>query len=67
MRVESDHQPLQTILKKSLIDAPKRLQRMMLQLQRYDINVCYKRGKDMLIADALSRNYKEEEIIDKPN
>jgi hypothetical protein len=32
--VESDHQPLETIPKKPLNDAPKRLQRMLLQLQK---------------------------------
>ena len=32
--VESDHKPLETIFKKSLLSAPKRLQRMLLRLQR---------------------------------
>ena len=35
--VESDHKPLEIILKKPLQDASKRLQRMMLALQGYDI------------------------------
>eukprot|EP00794_Sanderia_malayensis_P013228 gene13227-14585_t len=53
--VESDHKPLQSIFKKSLHDAPSRLQRIILQLQRYSINVIYKPGKQMYIADHLSR------------
>ena len=37
--VESDHKPLEAILKKSLLNAPKRLQRMLLRLQRYEFEV----------------------------
>ena len=37
--MESDHQPLEAIMKKSLNEAPARLQRMMLNLQDYDIVV----------------------------
>lgn len=40
--VESDHKPLQSIFKKSLFSAPGRLQRMILRLQKYNINVVYK-------------------------
>ena len=53
--VESDHKPLESICKKSLQSAPKRLQRMMLRLQRYDFEVQYKRGAEMYLADTLSR------------
>ena len=55
--VQSDKKPLEIITKKSMIDAPKRLQRMLLRLQKYDIDVVYTRGKEMHIADALSRAY----------
>ena len=55
MTVETDHKPLETILKKPLLSAPMRLQRMMLQLQRYDMTVGYKKGSQMFIADTLSR------------
>ena len=34
---------------------PPRLQRMLLQLQRYDVTIRYRPGKEMLLADALSR------------
>ena len=53
--VESDHKPLETIFKKSLIAVPKRLQRMMLRLQQFNITVQYKKGSEMHIADCLSR------------
>lgn len=54
MDVQSDHKPLESIMRKPLGAAPSRLQRMLLQLQRYDLNVTYTPGKD-LIADTLSR------------
>lgn len=53
--IESDHQPLEMITKKSLSAAPARLQRMMLRLQRYDYTVRYRPGRDMVLADSLSR------------
>ena len=54
--VESDHKPLETIFKKPLFSAPKRLQRMLLRLQGYQLNVKYKQGYKMYIADFLSRS-----------
>ena len=57
VKVESDHKPLQVIFRKSLLSAPKRLQRMMLRLQNYDFTVEYKRGETMYMADTLSRAY----------
>ena len=44
VKVESDHQPLEAIMKKPLNDAPKSLQRMLLQLQKYSLHVSYKKG-----------------------
>lgn len=55
MTVETDHQPLITILKKPLHTASAPIQRMMLCLQRYKLNVIYKRGRELYVADALSR------------
>lgn len=57
VHVESDHQPLETIMRKPLHDTPKQLQRMLLQLQKYALDVRYKKGKQMLLADTLSRAY----------
>lgn len=69
IEVETDHRPLESIFRKSLCDVPLRLQRMRLHLQKYDIIVKYKPGKDLLIADALSRdcvykNSSEEKILE---
>ena len=55
--VESDHIPLEIIHKKPLFNTPKRLQRMLLRLQHYEIEIHYKPGKQMFIADTLSRAY----------
>ena len=55
--VETDHKPLEVILKKPLLAAPKRLQRMMMQLQKYNLRVVYKQGSEMYIVDTLSRAY----------
>lgn len=62
--VESDHKPLEAIFKKALYQAPSRLQRMLLRLQRYSLNIVYKPGKEMHIADALSRAFLNEQTED---
>ena len=51
---ESDHKPLEMIAMKNLVNAPPRLQRMLLELQRYDVTIKYRPGKEMQLADALS-------------
>ena len=53
--VHSDHKPLETIFKRPLASAPRRLQSMMLTLQRYSFQVEYRKGSSLLIADTLSR------------
>ena len=40
---------------KNLANAPPRLQRMLLELQRYDVTIKYRPGKEMQLANALSR------------
>ena len=55
IEVESDHKPLEAIHKKSLLSAPKRLQRMLMRTQKFDYSVRYKKGAEMYIADTLSR------------
>ena len=52
---ESDHKPLEMIAVKNLANAPPRLQRMLLQLQRFDVTIKYKPGSKMQLVDALSR------------
>ena len=56
--METDHKPLESIFKKSLISAPKRLQCMLLRLQKFDLEVTYKKGTEMVLADTQSRAYK---------
>ena len=51
---ESDHKPLEMIAMKNLANAPPHLQRMLLELQRYDVTIKYRPGKEMQLADALS-------------
>ena len=53
--VETDHKPLQSIFRKSILSAPCRLQRMLLRLQHFNLDVNYKPGTQMCIADDLSR------------
>ena len=54
--VESDHKPLEAILKKPIHQAPLRLQRMILRLKPYAIKAKYTPRSQLLIADALSRS-----------
>ena len=65
--VESDHKPLEMITRKALHMAPKRLQRMLLRLQQYSITVVYKPGKDMHLADTLSRSCLPETSLPDDN
>ena len=51
---ESNHKPLEIIAMKNLANAPPHLQRMLLELQRYDVTIKYRPGKEMQLADALS-------------
>ena len=51
--VQSDHQPLQSIWKKSIVSASPRLQGLLLRLAHYDLNIEFLRGKENVIVDAL--------------
>ena len=53
--VVTDLKPLEVICKKSLRSAPARLQRMLMRIQDYDFTIQYRPGKDMVLADSLSR------------
>ena len=55
LTVESDHKPLQLIMMKPLRHAPKQLQGMLLRVQKYDIEVIYKPGPQMYLADTRSK------------
>lgn len=58
VHIETDHKPLVSIMSKPLHVAPPRLQRMMLQLQRYDLILHHLPGKSIPVADTLSRNFQ---------
>ena len=51
---ESDHKPLEMIAMKNLANAPPHLQRMLLELQRYNVTIKYQPGAQTQLADALS-------------
>ena len=57
IEVHTDHRPLEPILKKPIAKASPRLQWMMMQLQRYTLEVKYIPGKYMYVADTLSRAF----------
>ena len=52
---KSDHKPLEMIAMKNLANVPPRLQRMLLELQRYNVTIKYRPGNQMQLANALSR------------
>ena len=58
--VKTHHKPLESIFKKSLLNAPSGLHRMLLRLQRYNVEVKYKPGSQMYVADHLSRAYLKQ-------
>ena len=53
--IHTDHKPLETIMKKPLADTPPRIHRLLLRLQKYQLHVKYISGRDLIIADTLSR------------
>jgi hypothetical protein len=55
--VQTDHKPLTSIMEKSIHVAPARLQRMILQLQRYSRKLVHVPGKKIPLADTLSRKF----------
>lgn len=53
----TDHKPLEAIVKKPLHVDPKRPQGLLLRLLVYDVNLTYRCGREMQLADTLSRAY----------
>ena len=58
--IETDHKPLETLFNRCLSSVPQRLQKMMMQLQHYDLKVVYKKGSELYLTDTLSRAHMEE-------
>ena len=63
--VQKDHKPLESIMKKPLGLAPPHLHRMLLQLQRYNLEVHHVPGKNIPVADVLSRKFMPAETVDQ--
>lgn len=53
--IETDHKPLESIVRKPIHTAPMRIQRMLLKLQPYEFNLVHVKGKELGLADCLSR------------
>ena len=53
--VQSDHNPLEAITNKPLACVPPLLQRVLLMFQRYNVKVVYLAGKQIPLANTLSR------------
>ena len=51
---ESDQKPLEMIAMKNLANVPPCLQRMLLELQRYNVTIKYHPGNQMQLVDTLS-------------
>ena len=64
--IHTDHRPLEAIMNKSLLAAPKRIQAMMPALQVYLFTVTWKPGKEQIIADLLSRHTRNCEQPEEP-
>ena len=62
--VQSDHKPLVSISRKCMHAAPPRLQRLLLQLQKYDFEIVHVSGKLIPVADTLSRKFLPDEYPD---
>ena len=62
VHIHTDHEPLTSIWKKSLLKAPRRLQSMLLALQRYPAKLHYIPGCQQHTADMLSRSSTEQPL-----
>ena len=55
VHVITDHKPLVSLFRKSLVDSSPRLTRMLVQLLDYTLDVTYQPGAQMHLSDAISR------------
>ena len=67
VEVQTDHKPLINIMQKKLEDVPKRLQNMRLKLLKYTFKITHVPGKQMILADALSRAYLRDSEKNDPD
>lgn len=67
IHVQTDHKPIVSIMTKHVASINNaRLQRMRLKLLKYNLNVTYVPGKNMYIADLLSRSFLNDKVFDDP-
>ncbi|KAJ8872369.1 hypothetical protein PR048_025973 [Dryococelus australis] len=66
LQIESDHIPLKAIFKKSLLNAPTRLERILFEVLPYNPTVIYVKGSQLYIVDALSRDCHNTPEVDIP-
>ncbi|XP_060582493.1 uncharacterized protein K02A2.6-like [Ruditapes philippinarum] len=61
-KVESDSKPVVSVMKKEICRATPRLhvQRLLLQIQQFDIEVVHFSGKSIPVADTLSRHFVKD-------
>ena len=52
---KSDHKPLEAIIRKPISSIPPRVQRFLVRLMKYDVQIEFVPGKFLHIADTLSR------------
>ena len=57
----TDHKPLIAISKKALVNAPPRLQRLLLRMNNYNVALQWILGKEMIFSNHLSRNIGSKE------
>ena len=60
VKILTDHKPLISMSKKSLVNAPPRLQCLLLQLNNYNAELIWIPVKDMIFSDHLSHNVPKE-------
>ncbi|GBM56138.1 Retrovirus-related Pol polyprotein from transposon 17.6 [Araneus ventricosus] len=65
--VETDHKPLLGLSKKPYDSLSPRLQRMLLRLNKYNVNLIYVLGKHLIIAYTLSRAQLNDKIFTDDN
>ena len=63
VQILTDHKPLVSISKKSLVSAPPRLQHLLLHLNSYNAELMWILGKDMIFSDHLSHNVTTEKSV----
>ncbi|GFR29096.1 retrovirus-related Pol polyprotein from transposon 17.6 [Trichonephila clavata] len=63
--VQTDHKPILGLSKKPCDTISPRLQRMLLRLDKYNIQLEYVPGKNLVIADALSRAQSTTDKLDE--